>query len=119
MSKLVKRILCIILIVLCAIEVILITNQVRANDSDIIKPVAAESAEDNHKNVSLRNKSIIGFGKYGFRQKITIENPTIVIQYVVEDYDLKDVRYGIYEDKALTVPIKELQFHNILKILDE
>jgi len=114
MLKITKKALFIGLIVILTAGGFLITNRVRAFSSDVIAPVNAEKAEDDYRSVSLRDKAVIGIGKYGFRQKIIVERPTIVSQYIAEDDGLRDVRYGIYEDKALTVPVKELDMDYIM-----
>lgn len=112
----IKIIACICLVICCVAAGLFITNRTRAFDSGAIAPLNAEE-DSNCRSISLRDKAIIGFGKYGFREKIKIDSPTLISQYIVEDYSLNNVRYGIYKDKQLTMPVKEIDMDYVLKSL--
>ena len=114
-----KKIISIGLLILCLIGVILIANQVKASNASALNPVAAEKSDGNIGQISLRDKAVIERGKYGFRKKIKVESPMIVSQYLYEDYGLKNIWYGIYKDRKLTQPVKEIDMGYVMNSLAE
>lgn len=60
-------------------------------------------------------KAIIGKDKYGYREKISFDEPVVISQYVVEDSELENVYYGIYKDKNLENPVHEIDLNYQLK----
>lgn len=80
-------------------------------DCEALAPVLAEAGCDGFsidKVISFSEKQRISYGKYGFRKKLVITEPTVVMQYVTDNWDQKHMYYGIYRDKNLTEIVNEV-----------
>lgn len=68
-------------------------------DCEALTPVLAEADCDGYsidRVISFSEKQRISYGKYGFRKKLVITKPAVVMQYVTDNYDQKHMYYGIY-----------------------
>ena len=80
-------------------------------DCEALTPVLAEADCDGYsldKVISFSEKQRISYGKYGFRKRLVIIEPTVVMQYVTDSHDQKHMYYGIYRDENLTEIVNEV-----------
>lgn len=80
------------------------------SECDQLAPIPAEkSSSSDYLELDLDAKTVITLGKYGFRKKITVEEPCIITQSVGGPYT-SHAYFGIFEDEALDRPVEIVDF---------
>lgn len=93
-------------------------------ECDTLLPVEAstidntiERSDDDYSHVSFLLKKHISSKKWGFKKQVTFNSRAVFNMFVEYDdlrfYD-KGIKYGIYKDKLLTRPVKEVELDQVL-----
>lgn len=98
------------LIVITIYSIKILSMSFDVPECDKLTPIPAEgTSSPDIMRLNFNEKTVITFGKYGFRKKIVVEEPCIIIQDA-SGPKTDHAYFGIFEDEELNNPIEIVDF---------